>query len=305
MPVLAGGLMASGACQPTEAPWWEESVPEPTVFAPGIISSDQRDYDITFTPDGREAYFTRRGRRGSPRIFVSTYSEAGWRDPVPVLFGSDRDEGPFISLDGSTMVFSSRRPVPGQPDPGDDIWLVRREVGGWSVPEPIGGPVNQPAIRVGRYTLGTELGPSLLPDGGLLYWTRNDPEWGGDLYVATPDGAGGFEEPTALRANSYGDESNPVLAPGGRYIVFQAYRDASGLGEQDLYAIERTDYGWGDPILLPRPVNSVHSDGWPGFSPDGRRFFFASDRDDRPGYYDIYWVDVEALGLAGLEPTAR
>ena len=302
---MIAGAIATG-CRGPEPPWWEASVPEPVVFAPGVISTEQRDYDIAFTPDGREAYFTRRGRRGPPRIYVSTYTEAGWREPVPAGFGSDRDEAPFISSDGTTLIFSSRRTVAGRPDPADDIWLVRREMGGWSEPEPVSGPVNQPGLRVGRYTLGTELGPSLLPDGALLYWTRNDPEWGGDLYVAPADGAGGFERPTPLRANSYGDESNPVAAPGGRYIIFQAYRDALGLGEQDLYAIEKTDYGWSDPILLPEPVNSVYSDGWPSFSPDGRRFFFASDRDDRPGYYDVYWVNVEALGLDGLaSSTAR
>lgn len=275
-------------------------MPEPQLFAPGVISSEQRDYDIAFTPDGREAYFTRRARRGSPRIYVSTYSEGRWSDAVPAPFGVDRDEAPFITPDGSTMVFSSRRAERRGANPSDDIWITHREGGDWSDPRPIEGAVNRPGIQVGRYTLGTELGPSLMPDGSLLYWTREDPEWGGDLYVAMPDGEGGFEEPTPLRANSYGDESNPVLAPGGRYIVFQGYRDAQGFGEQDLYAIERTDYGWSEPILIPEPVNSVHSDGWPSFSPDGSRFFFASDRDDRPGYYDVYWVNVEALGLPGL-----
>ena len=151
-----------------------------------------------------------------------------------------------------------------------------------------------------RYTLGTELGPALLDDGGLLYWTRVDPEWGGDLYVAHPDGDGGYGEPRPLRVNSYGDEMNPVVAPGGRYIVFQAYRDASGHGEQDLYVVERTEYGWDEPRLLPEPINSARNDGWPAFSPDGRHFFFASDRGRPDGFYDIWWVDSESLGLDRL-----
>ena len=60
---------------------------------------------------------------------------------------------------------------------------------------------------------------------------------------------------------------------------------------------ERTAYGWSDPWLLPEPINSERSDGYPSFSPDGRYFFFASDRDARGGVYSIYYVDVEALGL--------
>ena len=301
---LLGAAVTSSSCRAPEPEWWEAPVPDPVVFAPGIISSEARDYDIAFTPDGREAYFTRRERRGSPQIFVSTHSQAGWGDPVPAAFGTGAEEAPFITPDGLTMVFSSARRTRAEPDPGYDIWLMLREGPAWSQPEPVGSPVNQPAVEIGRYTLGTELGPSLLPDGSLLYWTRRDPEWGGDLYVAAPDGRGGFDEPVPLRANSYGEESNPVLAPGGRHIVFQAYRDAQGLGGQDLYVIERSGYGWLDPVLLPSPINSAGDDGWPSFSPDGRRFFFASDRDNRPGDYDIYWVDADALGLGlgGREP---
>lgn len=306
-----GGLLAATAiggatgCDSPGAEWTEVSVPEPAVFAPGVLSGPQRDYDVTFTPDGTEAYFTRRSRRGPPLIYRSDWVDGAWQEPVPASFSSDRDEAPFISSDGSRMLFSSRRPLPGQPEPSDNIWEARRLGDGWGAPRPIEGPVNRPREDVGRYTLGTELGPTLLDDGSLLYWTRSDPEWGGDLYVAPPEGDGAFGEPTPLRMNSYGDEMNPVAAPGGRYIVFQAYRDADAHGEQDLYLLERTPYGWSEPMLLPEPINSDRNDGWPAFSPDGRHFFFASDRDRRSGFYDIYWVDSAVLGIDDLPPAGR
>lgn len=275
-------------------------MPEPEVFAPGVVSGPLRDYDVAFTPDGSEVYFTRRARRGPPQIYRSAFAAGDWSVAEPVPFSSDRDEAPFISPDGSRMLFSSRRPFPGQAEPSDNLWETRREGAEWSAPRPIEGPVNRPRSEAGRYTLGTELGPALLDDGSLLFWTRVDPEWGGDLYVARPDSAGAFGAPEPLRMNSYGDETNPVVAPGGRYIVFQGYRDADAHGEQDLYVAERTEYGWGEPALLPEPINSSRNDGWPAFSPDGRHFFFASDRDQPGGFYDIYWVDTEALGLEGL-----
>jgi Tol biopolymer transport system component len=280
-------------------------VPEPTVFAPGIVSGELRDYGITFSPDGAEAYFTRRSRRGPPQIFVTEWLAGSWTEPRTASFSSERDEAPFITRDGSSLLFSSRRPLVGQPEPSDNIWVTHRRTSGWSVPEPVKGPVNRPRTEVGRYTLGTESGPALLEDGSLLFSTRLDPEWGSDIYVAPPDRSGGFGEPVPLRLNSYGDEMNPVLAPGGRYIIFQAYRDADAFGEQDLYAIERTDFGWREPRLLPKPVNSSSSDGWPSFSPDGRFFFFASDRGRRPGFYDVYWVDSTVLGLPGLGGRMR
>ena len=297
--LFGGASVALAACEPPPPEWMRASVPEPVVFAPGVLSGPMRDYDITFTPDGTEAYFTRRSRRGAPQIYRSDFVEGRWADPVPVAFGSERDEAPFVSADGSRLIFSSRRPHPGQFQPSDNLWEVRREGEGWGAPRPIEGPVNRPREEVGRYTLGGELGPALFPDGGLLYWTRVDPEWGGDLYVAFPDDDGRYGDPEPLRVNSYGDEMNPVVAPGGDYIVFQAYREAEAFGEQDLYVIERTEYGWGEPRLLPEPINSTRNDGWPAFSPDGRHFFFASDREDRGGFYDIFWVDAAALGLGG------
>ena len=280
------------------------SVPEPEVFGAGVLSGPLRDYDVAFTPDGNEVYFTRRARRGPPQIYRSAYAAGVWSQPEPVSFSSERDEGPFISADGSRMLFSSRRPFPGQVEPSDNLWETRREGAGWSEPLPIEGSVNRPRSEVGRYTLGTELGPALLDDGSLLFWTRLDPEWGGDLYVAPPDGTGAFGPPQPLRINSYGDETNPVAAPDGRYIVFQGYREADAHGEQDLYLVERTEYGWGEPVLLPEPINSSGNDGWPAFSPDGRHFFFASDRAQRAGFYDIYWVNTEALQLEELGTLA-
>jgi Tol biopolymer transport system component len=289
--------LSLAACGEAPAEWQLESVPTPTVFAPGVISSNEHDYDITFAPDGREAYFTRRSQRGPPGILVTRYAQGGWSAPEPTPFSTDRDEGPSLTADGRALLFSSRRPIPGQVEPNDNLWVVERVDEGWGAPRPIAGAVNQPAQDLGRYTLGTELGPTLLADGSLLYWTRSDPAWGSDLYVASPDGAGGFSEPRPLRINSHGEESNPVLSPDGRFLVFQAYRDADGYGEQDLYIAERTEYGWKDPVLLPEPINSAANDGWPSFSPDGRHFFFATDRGSDSGFYDIWWVEATLLRL--------
>jgi Tol biopolymer transport system component len=280
-------------------------VPEPTVFAPGVVSSDLRDYDIAFGPLGFEAYFTRRSRRGPPQILVTRFEGGAWSDPSPVAFASGRDEAPFVSPDGETLYFSSRRPLSGEADPSDNLWRVRRTEHAWGSAEPVPGPVNRPHREIGRSAFGAELGPTLFPDGSLLYWTREDPDWGSDLYVARPDGDGGFLEPEPLRINSYGDEASPAVSPDGEWLVFQAYRDADAPGEQDLYASHRTVYGWSDPEPLPEPINSPFNEGYPSFSPDGRHFFFATDRDGRNGWYDIWWVDVEALGLPGLGRSPR
>jgi len=304
---IAAVLMAATVlvgCRAPSADWTHDTVPEPTIFGEGIISSDERDYDIAFTPDGFEAYFTRRTRRGPSKIRVSRFVDGQWTTPKVAPFAVDRDESPFVSQDGSTMLFASRRNTPGTFDRSENIWMMTKGREGWSNPVPLPGTVNQPRSDIGNFTTGTERGPVLLGNGALLYWTRVDPEWGADLYVADPDEKGAYLDPRPLRINSYGDETNPAMSPDGRYLVFQGYGRAEAYGEQDLYVSERTDYGWTDPTLLPEPINSTLSDGWPSFSPDGQHFFFASDRAQGRGYYDIYYVDIAALGLGDLTTPA-
>ena len=295
--------VALSGCEAPPPSWMSEAAPTPTMFAPESVSTDAREYGITFSPDGREAYFTRRSRRGPPRIYLSRFENGGWTRAEPAPFSVDGDESPFMSRDGTLLLFASRRPTPDVWDRSENLWMVERGVDGWLEPTPLAGEVNRPWEEEDDFTRGSELGPILLDDGTLLYWSRMDPEWGDDLYVASRDEAGAWVEPRPLLINSYGQESNPAMSPDGRYLIFQGYRDAAAPGDQDLYVSERTDYGWTTPRPLPEPVNSSDSEGYPSFSPDGRFFFFASDRADPRGYYDIYYVGVEALGL-GAEPYA-
>jgi Tol biopolymer transport system component len=287
--------LLAGSCARPNADWMSAGVGEPTVFASGVISTGDREYGIAFTPDGSEAYFTRRGRRGPSRIFVSRFVDGAWSDPEPAAFSREGDEAPYISPDGDTMLFSSRRRMSGSRDRSENIWMARRHGDGWSELRPLPGTVNQPGMEIDDYDVGTELGPTLLPGGQLMYWTRTSPDWGSDIYVAEPAEDGRWINPRPLLLNSPRDERNATLSPDGRYLIFEGYRSSDGFGGEDLYVSERTDYGWRAPRLLPEPVNSDDSDTHPGFSPDGRFFFFASDRGRR--YSDIYYVDVDALGL--------
>ncbi|MEM7416101.1 MAG: hypothetical protein AAF389_11430 [Gemmatimonadota bacterium] len=275
-----------------------ERVETPTVFADGVVSSNQRDYDITFSADGSEAFFTRRGRRGPPQLYTTRFEGGEWSEPAPAAFTGEGDEGAFVAPDGS-LLFSSDRMEPDQFDRSDNVWVTRRDAEGWSEPVPLGGEVNQPFTEVDDMELGAEMGPSLTPEGSLLYATRSDPNWGWDIYVAEPDETGVFLDRRPLRLNTYGDETNPTMSPDGRFLIYQQYGDVRGHGAQDLFAAERTEYGWSDPWPLPLPVNSHANDGWPSFSPDGSLFFWASDRDGGGGAYDVYYVSTDLLDLEG------
>lgn len=294
---LLGVALVQGCHGSSDAAWLEETVRTPRIFAPNVISTGLREYGITFSPDGQEAYFTRRPRRGPPQIFASRFEEGSWGEPVPVPFSSEHDEAPSISADGQAMMFVSRRHIPGSGDRSDNIWVVNRGENGWGPPTPLGGLVNQPRSETGDFVTGSELGPVMLLDGSVLFWSHSDPDWGPDIYRSELLADGTYGQPAPLRINSTGEETNAAMSPDGRFLIFQAYRDASAPGNQDLYVSRQNEHGWDAPVPLPAPVNSPANDGYPSFSPDGRFFFFASDRSARGGYYDIWYVESDILEL--------
>ena len=298
------GLLFFGGAQGCDharpAAWLEEAAPVPRVFAAGVISTGLREYGITFSPDAREAYFTRRARRGPAQIFESRFLDGVWTAPRPVSFSSEYDQAPHISSDGRVMLFASRRLMPGTGDRSDNIWTSTRTDERWGQPTPLPGLVNQPSAEEDGFRTGTEVGPVLLPDGSILFWSRRDPDWAADIYRAERLADQTFGPPIPLRINSTGEETNVVMSPDGQFLILEAYRDASAPGGQDLYVSRRNTYGWDMPVLLPEPFNSPANDGYPSFSPDGRFFFFATDRNAPGGYYDIWYVDADVLNLDEL-----
>lgn len=290
------------SCSPTGRVFGtDEPALEPTLFAPGVVSTEGADeYAITFSPDGREAYFTRSagGRRGRPGILVTRVVAGAWSRPEPASFSAGWDETPFLVPDGRRLLFSSRRDVPGWgPVPSNgNLWMVeRRADGAWSEPVPLSGEVNKPRVDGERSTPArNESSPVLASDGTLLYSTQEEPERQEDLYYA--EGVDGrFLNPRPMLLDTSGDEAAPALSPDGRWLVFHGLRDVYATGD-DLFLSERTEYGWSEPRPLPEPINSPADEGWASFSPDGRLLFFSSGRGR--GGVSIYYVAVEAAGMS-------
>ena len=91
----------------------------PEVFAPGIISKeDTQEFAGTFSPDGKEFFFTRRPEYDdfqAQRIWFTREINGIWTEPEPAPFSEDCMElEPFISPDGQRLYFGSSRPLPGE-----------------------------------------------------------------------------------------------------------------------------------------------------------------------------------------------
>jgi Tol biopolymer transport system component len=284
---------------------------QPTLFGPGTISTGDMELNAAFTPDGRTLYFTKR----TPKyqlwtILVSTLKGNRWSVPrVAEFSGQYGDFDPFISPDGSQLFFSSNRPVPGKAKPDFDIWMVKKTAAGWSTAVNLGADVN---------TESQEYYPSVSKTGTLYFSSNREGGKGsGDLYRSRLVN-GKYSKPENLgdEINSKYFEGDPYIAPDESFLIFVSYNRPDGLGDGDLYVSLNQNGHWTPPKHLGAPINSSALDFCPNMSPDGKYFFFTSERGfaDQPltrpltyeqltklirspgnGLGDIYQIDASVI----------
>jgi Tol biopolymer transport system component len=280
-----------------------DPMPEPTIFAEGIVSTGEFESHPAFTPDGRTLYFVKSTPEFTDwKIYVTRYDDGHWSTPKLAPFsGKYRDADPFITSDAKKLYFISNRPVDGETKDDMDIWVMdRAKDGEWGEPRNVGTPVN---------STGSEWFPTLSTNG-TLYFGSDRPGGQGrtDLYRARfADGK--FAEPENLGAiiNSTADEFEPCIAPDESYLVFMALGRPDSHGGGDLYISYSKVGRWTTPRNLGPKFNRPGLEISPYLSPDGKYFFFSSvrrtagvtpgDRPNKPrnGLGDIYQVDLRVL----------
>ena len=246
---------------------------QPAMFAPGIISTADMELNAAFTPDGRTLYFTKR----TPKlqlwtILVSTLKGSRWSVPrVAEFSGQYSDFDPFISPDGSQLFFSSNRPGPGKTKSDFDIWMVNKTAAGWSTAASLGPDVN---------TESQEYYPSVAKNGTLYFSSNREGGKGsGDIYRSRLVN-GKYTKPENLgeEINTKYFEGDPYIAPDESFLIFVSYNRPEGLGDGDLYISLNQNGHWTPAKNLGAPINSSALDFCPNMSPDGKYFFFTSER---------------------------
>lgn len=154
---------------------------------------------------------------------------------------------------------------------------------------------------------GFDVGPSPAPDGTQLYFTRWTEAFDGQIWVSrrtTPDGAW---EPAARLGpplDSNMDEV-PSFTSDGLSLYFDSWREGT-LGATDLWmTTATTPYGnWTAPVNLGAAVNSASEDWAPSISADGLELYFASNRPEGFGAYDL-WVTTRATTSDAWGPAVH
>jgi Tol biopolymer transport system component len=281
-------------------------------FAPGIISDANRQWRITFTPDGRTAYFAEsEGFFPATRqatIYVTRVGNGRWATPEAAPFsGVYSDIDPFITPDGARLYFSSIRPVGGVARGDIDIWYVERTPSGWGAPIRVDDAVNSPM---------DELYPSASARGDL-YFGVGPPapnaavDWG--IYSARRDGERfAPRQPVAAvntdlpfdAANPTADwEFNPEISSDGRMLVFTSLRPG-GHGYGDLYVSHHRGGSWSAPLNLGPLVNTSADEFHPTLTRDGLLYFVRNAFGPTTG--DFHVIRINAVpALRGGTPDDK
>lgn len=259
------------------------------------INSADAEYFPSLTIDGKTLVYTRRVGGMNEDFFVSERDSLLWQaakdmgEPVNSSFNEGAQN---ISQDGEMLVFTGCD-FPGGRGSCDIYYAVKTEKG-WQAPRNIG-----PAINSELW----ESQPCLTPDKQTLYFTRETPDAGADIFMSRrgPDGRWGLAERLGPNINTPGREMTPFIHADGQTMFF-ASTGHPGFGGLDIfYTRMQADGSWGPAVNLGYPINTIDEDGSLTVAADGVTGYFASDRSDSRGSLDIY--SFELYEAARPQPT--
>ena len=247
----------------------------PVQFGVGIIDNNEHIFAITFSPDGKECFYT----KANPTNTIMTTKEINghWLQPSIAEFsGKVFDFEPNITPDGGKMIFGSMRPVPDV-DKKNEIhqWKIEKQNGTWSDPEPMGSPFSD---RFCMY--------ATVSNDGNVYYTGED-----GIYVSKYlNGKYAAPEKLSDLINQLPFAAHPFIAPDESYLVFDAQPQG---GSSELFiSFRNKDNTWSQPKRFDQIVNTEHEELCGFVTRDGKYLFFS--RLYRGGG-DIFWMDAEII----------
>jgi hypothetical protein len=264
--IAAEGKYTPGQNTGLQGPYLGQTPPgaKPEVFAPGIVNTTDNEYSISFTPDGREIYFS----RGGTGTLVCRWTDAGWTasQVVHLIDEQHISEEASVAPDGRRIFFCGRAGMRGE----REIYVADRVGAGWGTPK---------KLFSGMYPTTTL--------NGILYYTEitGRPDYG--VIVRRLPTADGYGEPEVLQGemNSEAPDAHPFIAPDESFLLFDTYRQPRA----GIYvAFRREDGSWSEIISLCDRLG-IPPVGQAALSPDGKYLFFSLCS-------DMYWVDAGFLG---------
>jgi outer membrane protein OmpA-like peptidoglycan-associated protein len=205
--------------------------------------------------------------------------------------GEKNDFAPTVSPDGRFMIFNSNRSGSYQ-----DLYISYFKDGAWSEPEPL------PELN-SSYNDET---PFLSADGSVLLFSSdrdgsiempkndfNQIRVSFDLYWSKRTESGWTRPaPVPGQVNTMYHEKTPSLSRDGKTLYYCTWP----FGDMNKTVLMKSEYrngGFIKPVKLPAPFNTGYQDVALIPAEDLNGFFFASNRPDSAGMFDIYFVSCK------------
>ena len=171
----------------------------------------------------------------------------------------------------------------------DDVEIVEAAApltGPWLGQEPPGA---EPSLFLA--TALAERDTTWTPDGQQLFYSIYERQRG--TILSRSEGAEGWSAPEFAGFSGEYSDLEPFITHDGAWLYFISKRPLAGEtepGEWDLWRAPRTETGWGEPEVLPSPVNNEHKEFYPSLTTNGD-LYFTSDRPGGLGGEDIWWAE--------------
>jgi Tol biopolymer transport system component len=269
----------------------DENIPTdiPLIFGKGIISTDNYEFAITFSPEMDELFFTRRNPGEDNKIYTMKLVDGQWSNPKPAFFTTSKgwDFEPHINPQGDKLYFGSTRPLNDTiTSTGLHQWYSKKTQNGWSNPVPLERP--------------------FIEKSNIMYLTSSRNE---NLYFTTGEKGDKPEDWVIYKSikedeqyksiDRMGNEINATgkwvahsfIAPDESYMIYD-FKSESGYGESDLYISNNKNGKWTKPYNLGPKINTEQTEMAASVSPDGKYLFFHRGNENGG---NIYWVAFEPI----------
>lgn len=258
----------------------------PEIFAPGIISTAEHEYGISFSIDLKEIYF-KRVTDGKGKNLVYSCINNKWNEPEEVKFEVAGNFGQLhMTPDGHHLLANCI--TTGQ-DGNLQSTIVKfsRKNGMWGNPVPIGPGMRATSTESGSIYV-THVLDSKKSLGAIGRYRRIDDKYG--ILEVLED---------KINHKDF-SSAHPFIAVDESYLIFDSKREGD---ERDGLYISFNLGGklWSKAVNLSDKLNTGKNahDWYATVSPDGKYLFFSSGE---RGKSDIYWVSAPII--EELRPAA-
>ncbi|MBI5218495.1 MAG: OmpA family protein [Bacteroidia bacterium] len=170
-----------------------------------------------------------------------------------------------------------------------DIYSSKLIGNDWSAPQSLGSFVNS------KYT---EKGASMSANGNFLFFASDRPGgYGGfDIYMSKklPNGQWGQAYNLGPNVNTEFDEIGPFFHPDASTLFFASEGHSTMGGFDVFYSTINVDEGTATlPVNIGYPINTTGDDVFLSVTPDGKRAYYSSYKNDGLGYTDICMITMK------------